>query len=848
VSTNLTRTLLNRQFQRRTLAAAMLAASTTTPADFTVVALPDTQKYTETPSLNRYYYDQTQWIVDNRAARNILFVTHLGDITEEAGTPAYWAVAKTAMTTLDNADIPYGTAVGNHDILYPGDFTDYSGSQYLQRFSPSFYAGKPWYRGASPSGLSNYQIITADGQEYVFLHLLVETPAAELKWAQEEVLNKHQDKPTLVTTHRYLFDWTLDGAFPFVGTGRYDNFNYTFEPPYRPDGVQANVFFNNFIAANRQIYMVYCGHNHTPGYRQISTNDFGKPVHELLSDFQDGPNGGDGYLRINTFRPSLNRIDVQTYSPTRGDFLTDGQSLFSVSVNFADYKAAPNQVVRTFRNGDSGYAGTQDTWVNEANRTQNNGGSNILVIDDDVNNCPGFLCTDEQDGQGLLRFDDIFQGPVFEGDAAPTRIPTDATISRANLNITLSDDEDVGNTTIGVYRMTRDWNESSNWNSMNGGLSGGDDYVTPAVGTFQADNVNDLDFTRTINVLSAVESWRGGTANRGFGIVRPQTNFNDDGIDIFSSEDGNLFNRPALTVEFTYPVSNRAPVINASLSPASRTINEGQSVQFAVTATDPNNSEFLQLRINGVAVPNGFTVGSGVMNHEVMFDDEGSFIFSAEVRDDTVGVAAGSSTISVQNVAPIIDMQATTGNLNRDVNGVVAFETVADDPGIFDTVSYAWDLDNDGQFDDSTAASGITSFGAPGNYPVQVEARDNDGGVSTASFIVSVTDIPANGDFDNDGSSVNTSTGSWTDPDDQAFFASCQGNPPAPPAPYTAANCLSAFDADSDGDIDAVDEQAVLTGIIPSPNPTQVPAVPVAWLALFAGGLWLRARRSSTGR
>ena len=69
------------------------------------------------------------------------------------------------------------------------------------------------------------------------------------------------------------------------------------------------------------------------------------------------------------------------------------------------------------------------------------------------------------------------------------------------------------------------------------------------------------------------------------------------------------------------------------------------------------------------------------------------------------------------------------------------------------------------------------------------------------------------------------------------------GAPPAPPAPYTAANCLSAFDADNDGDVDAADQQAILTGIIPEPSPTQVPALPLAWLALLASGIAYRVRK-----
>ena len=257
--------------------------------DFTVVALPDTQNYSEDhPEI---YDAQTQWIVDNVVVRDIRFVTHLGDLVDEAATIGQWQNAFASMSILDGAGVPYGTAPGNHDFLYPGDYYDPAGTNYLAYFDPSRFAGESWWGGASASGLSNYQTIEVDGREYLFLHLALETPADELAWAQG-VLNENRDKPTWVSTHRYLYDWTLGGAFPFIGAGRYDDFNYFFEPLYRHDGIKADDFFANFVAANRQIYLVACGHNHAE-YRQTSQNNFGLTVHEVLADYQ----GSSGVIR-----------------------------------------------------------------------------------------------------------------------------------------------------------------------------------------------------------------------------------------------------------------------------------------------------------------------------------------------------------------------------------------------------------------------------------------------------------------------------------------------------------------------------------------------------------------------
>ena len=49
--------------------------------EFTIIALPDTQHYSE--AFPAMFKSQTQWIVNNKDARNIVFVTHEGDIVNQ---------------------------------------------------------------------------------------------------------------------------------------------------------------------------------------------------------------------------------------------------------------------------------------------------------------------------------------------------------------------------------------------------------------------------------------------------------------------------------------------------------------------------------------------------------------------------------------------------------------------------------------------------------------------------------------------------------------------------------------------------------------------------------------------
>lgn len=66
--------------------------------NFTIVVLPDTQGYTQDyPWL---FDNQTQWIVDNKEALNIVFVTHLGDLVNSYGNITQWEYANCSMSKL----------------------------------------------------------------------------------------------------------------------------------------------------------------------------------------------------------------------------------------------------------------------------------------------------------------------------------------------------------------------------------------------------------------------------------------------------------------------------------------------------------------------------------------------------------------------------------------------------------------------------------------------------------------------------------------------------------------------------------------------------------------------------
>jgi hypothetical protein len=89
-------------------------------SDFSIVVLPDTQYYTR--DFSPIFSAQTQWIVNNRVQKNVVYVAHLGALVENVDLISEWEHADAAMSLLENPNstgllhgIPYGIAVGNRE-------------------------------------------------------------------------------------------------------------------------------------------------------------------------------------------------------------------------------------------------------------------------------------------------------------------------------------------------------------------------------------------------------------------------------------------------------------------------------------------------------------------------------------------------------------------------------------------------------------------------------------------------------------------------------------------------------------------------------------------------------------
>jgi len=288
--------------------------------DFTVIVLPDTQYYSA--SYPQIFSSQTQWIAANRDALDIQLVIGVGDIVDGPMQTVQWQNADTAVRYIDGV-VPYVLAIGNHDYdnAVPGNRQV---TNFNQWFGPSRYAAYPWYGGNFPDGSNEnfYANVNLGGIDYLILALEYIPRQPALDWA-DGILKANANKPAILVTHSYMYrdNTTIDQC----DTG--DNTYST-----KTNGLDGFTLWRNFVSQYPNLTMVLSGHVLGVGQRSdVGVN--GNLVNQMLVDYQGWANGGNGYLRILTFQPLLNQIQVQTYSPYLNNYLTDSANQFVWSLS-----------------------------------------------------------------------------------------------------------------------------------------------------------------------------------------------------------------------------------------------------------------------------------------------------------------------------------------------------------------------------------------------------------------------------------------------------------------------------------------------------------------------------------
>ncbi|MBR5134494.1 MAG: metallophosphoesterase, partial [Clostridia bacterium] len=264
------------------------AQSETNDRRFTIGWVSDPQWYSF--KYFEHLTAQNDWIVENYDRLNMKYIVHTGDFVDLPHNHDQWAVATKEYQKWDDAGLAYGVLAGNHDV----DGNDRT--EYQQYFGTARYENNEWYGEGYDNNFGHYDLMTIGGVDFIFVYLGYGTHTqADYDWLNG-VLDAHSDRIAMLAFHDYL-----NIAAVRSSTGE--------------------KLFQNVVLKNPNVRMVFCGHNYSATRRvdEIDDNGDGKAdrtVYQMMANYQNIENGGNGFFRIMTFDLDAGTIASETYSPS----------------------------------------------------------------------------------------------------------------------------------------------------------------------------------------------------------------------------------------------------------------------------------------------------------------------------------------------------------------------------------------------------------------------------------------------------------------------------------------------------------------------------------------------------
>ncbi len=221
-------------------------------------------------------------------------------------------------------------------------------------------------------------------------------------------------------------------------------------------------------------------------------------------------------------------------------------------------------------------------------------------------------------------------------------------------------------------------------------------------------------------------AWDFGDGTGTTGTLTPSHAFADNGVYTVTlrvTSPAGLTGRASLQVT----VANVPPVVEAG---PGQSVNQGQPVTFAGSFSDAGLSD--THAVHWDFGDGGSADGSVAPTY--VYAIPGAYLASLTVQDDDGEGATDSLTVTVANVAPVVQAGP---DITASPTQVINFDGSFSDPGAEDTHTILWD------FGDGTTETGTLqpthSYPDFGIYSVTLTVTDNWGGASSDTLIATVT-------------------------------------------------------------------------------------------------------------
>lgn len=211
------------------------------------------------------------------------------------------------------------------------------------------------------------------------------------------------------------------------------------------------------------------------------------------------------------------------------------------------------------------------------------------------------------------------------------------------------------------------------------------------------------------------------------------------------------------------PVDAEA-TLAVSIAPGTTSATEGDSVDYTIVVTNQGPSQATDVDV-AVVIPDILDITDFLVNDvpsqadqldlnpgesitltvtALTLEDSGgaALLVDAEADAWEAPLAANSDqSLTIANANPTAVFSGTMA-VNEGEWGILS--VLVDDPGLFDSLEVAWDLDNDSDFDDGSDARVLfdaRSIDGPATRPVAVRVRDDDGGEVTINGVVTIVNV-----------------------------------------------------------------------------------------------------------
>ncbi|MCL4830734.1 MAG: PKD domain-containing protein, partial [Caldilinea sp.] len=170
------------------------------------------------------------------------------------------------------------------------------------------------------------------------------------------------------------------------------------------------------------------------------------------------------------------------------------------------------------------------------------------------------------------------------------------------------------------------------------------------------------------------------------------------------------------------------------VAPASATLNPGAAQQFTAEVRDSRNSV-----VASAPVTWSVTAGGGVIDNSGLFTAGlPAGVFTNTVTASTENNVTGAATAIVVDLPPV-------ANIGGPYTGVEGQAVELDASNSSDpnggSVTYAWDLTGNGEYNDATGATPSYTWLDNGEYPISLLVTDSAGLTNTATTTVTIANV-----------------------------------------------------------------------------------------------------------